>query len=174
MIVTMRSSRTLVVLRHATASALDGGSDEDRPLTRLGAVDAGALGRWLPTVVGTPDLVLCSAAVRTRQTWEEVAAGLGAGVPVRYDARAYLASAAGWATLVREVEDAVRCLVLVGHAPGVRDLVVALLGEPAALTTTPLSDGFPTAAAVVLDVPGPWRAHCEAPSTLRAATVAGR
>lgn len=169
--------RTLVVIRHAEALSPAGAVDETRPLSQRGAADSQALGRWLHGAVTAPDLAICSDAVRTRQTWEGVTAGLEAEVPVRYEPRGYLASAVEWSELVAEVEDTddpVRCLALIGHAPGVRELVVALLGDHAALTATALRGGFPCAAAVLVTVPVPWQGHAEVTCTLRAATVPGR
>ena len=82
--------RTLVLLRHAKADNPFGMADADRPLTERGLRDARAAGRWLAQQA-LPELVLCSPARRTRQTWQAVAEQLPAqAVPqVRYEPTIY-------------------------------------------------------------------------------------
>ena len=63
------SERTLVILRHAKAERPAELADADRPLTQRGHADAAAAGAWLAARGYRPDLVLCSPAKRTRQTW---------------------------------------------------------------------------------------------------------
>ena len=58
-----------MLLRHAKSSWKDDLPDVERPLSPRGRRDAAVAGRWLAEHVGRPDLVLCSVAVRTRQTW---------------------------------------------------------------------------------------------------------
>ena len=67
------ADRRLVLLRHAKSSWEDDLPDVERPLAPRGRRDAAEAGRWLAAHVGRPDLVLCSTAVRTRQTWARVA-----------------------------------------------------------------------------------------------------
>lgn len=67
--------KTLILMRHAKSDWHDTTlSDHDRPLNRRGIRDAPVMGRWLAEVGDVPGLVLCSSAVRTRQTaaamWE--------------------------------------------------------------------------------------------------------
>jgi phosphohistidine phosphatase len=70
------STRTLVILRHAKAANPQGVADPDRPLSQRGHADAAAAGVWLARRGLQPDLVVCSPALRTRQTWHGVALGL--------------------------------------------------------------------------------------------------
>ncbi len=61
--------KTLILMRHAKSDWADATlSDHDRPLNRRGIGDAPAMARWLAGVNHVPDLILCSSAVRTRQT----------------------------------------------------------------------------------------------------------
>ncbi len=76
------TERTLVLLRHAKAETTLGvASDADRPLSSRGYADATAAGIWLGTEGLRPELVICSPARRTRQTWQAVAAALTETVP---------------------------------------------------------------------------------------------
>ena len=84
--------RRLVLLRHAKAAAPEPGQrDVDRPLTARGRADAVAVGAWLAAHLGPPDLVLCSPAVRTRQTWSGAvgAAAVLAEADVRLEPSVY-------------------------------------------------------------------------------------
>jgi phosphohistidine phosphatase len=73
-----------------------------------------------------PDLVLCSPAVRTRQTMAELA--LDPGVDVAIEAGLYGAEADELLEHVREVDDDVATVLLVGHNPGVHHLVLEVTG----------------------------------------------
>ncbi|SEQ01606.1 SixA phosphatase family protein [Microlunatus flavus] len=149
------TARRLVLLRHAKSSWAEAGlADADRPLNDRGRRDAAAAGRWLAAEVGRPDLVLCSTALRTRQTWSGAtsAAPLLADVPVRYEAAVYEAWSDTLLDLVRALAPDVRTAVLVGHSPGVPDLAERL---NRATGTGPVGE-FPTSAVAVLAVDGPW------------------
>src|ERR1700754_2302322 len=80
--------RTLVLLRHAKAEHPEVGSDFDRRLTTRGKADAAAAGVWLAAEGIRPELVLCSAAARTRETWDAVADALPAP-EVRFELSLY-------------------------------------------------------------------------------------
>ncbi len=153
----LMTARTLILLRHAKADRPDGTADIDRPLTDRGHADAAAAGAWLVTQGQVPDLVICSPAKRTRQTWHGVAVALAgtrtaASPTVHYERRAYDGGAADLLTLVREAGDGVRVLLLIGHNPAV-SLLAAML-DPTGETGD--SDGLRTAGLAVHDVPGGW------------------
>ena len=76
-------TRTLVLLRHAKAEAAgsDAPDDAERPLTARGHADAAAAGAWLARHGLLPDVVICSPARRTRQTWHGVALGMTGSPP---------------------------------------------------------------------------------------------
>lgn len=114
--------RRLVILRHAKAANPEGVDDHERPLAARGRADATAVGAWLAEHDTIPDLVLCSTARRTRETWAGVAAALTTTPTVRYDDRVYLASALDLLELVTEVDDDVSTLAVVGHNPGTSQL----------------------------------------------------
>ena len=68
----------LVLMRHSRATHKTGFEDVGRPLTGRGRRDAAAAGAWLRGQRLVPDLVLCSPALRTRQTWDELSGPLSA------------------------------------------------------------------------------------------------
>jgi phosphohistidine phosphatase len=177
-------TRRLVLLRHAKSDWPDV-PDHDRPLAKRGRRDAPVVGRWLKRRGYVPQFVLCSTARRTRETWKLAAPETGASPQVRYEARAYAATAGTLLELVRGMPDQCETALLIGHNPGISQLAV-LLAEPwpdarapqqgqssrqnqvarqssprpgAPPVTGPLQRakaGFPTAAAAVLEFEGGW------------------
>jgi len=144
--------RRLIVMRHAKAGELPGGPDIERALLPRGRRDSEAAGRWLAVAGLQPDLVLCSAARRTRQTWQQIAEVLAAepqgGLPdVLVERRLYQADVDDLAEIIRQTDPEVRTLLYIGHNPEAAGLVGLVTGtEP----------DFPTAAIAVVAVPGNW------------------
>jgi phosphohistidine phosphatase len=162
--------RRLVLLRHAKSDWPDV-PDHERPLAKRGRRDAPAVGRWLGASGYVPDAVVCSTALRARQTWELVAEGLAAAAPaaspaVRYEDRVYEATALGLLMLVREFDAAWRTAVLLGHNPGLAELTAGLASSDSAPP-----QAFPTAAVAVLGLPGPWADAAQGKARLLAYTV---
>jgi phosphohistidine phosphatase len=159
-------SRRLVVLRHAKSAYPPGVVDHDRPLAPRGVVDAKAAGAWIREQVGTPDHVVVSTARRARGTWTLAAGEVGyigaAGYdmespgPLTIDPRIYEAGPDALVTVASELPERVRTAILVGHLPGVEELVdlVARTRDPAAARL--LAVKFPTCGIAVLDVSVPW------------------
>lgn len=111
-------TRLLVLFRHAKAESALGSADFDRPLTFRGEHDSRAAGLWLRTEGHLPDLVICSAARRARQTWRHTAAGLGATPEVRYQRDVYEAGHPDdLLGVIRAAPPATGLLVVVGHNP---------------------------------------------------------
>ncbi|SRR6266496_2365454 len=125
-------ARTLVVVRHAKSDWQHDLPDEDRPLAPRGRREAPLIGPWVADNAGKLDVVICSTAVRTRQTLAL------SGMPgkVRYDERVYAASYQDLMSVLDELGDNVATAALVGHNPGLSDLVRMLSGEPVELKTS--------------------------------------
>lgn len=164
--------RRLVVLRHAKSAWPHGVPDHDRPLAPRGLRDAPAAGRALAEAGVRPDLALCSTAVRARRTWELACAEWDAPPPVRFDPRLYGADVPELLDVVRETPDGVGALLLVGHNPGLEELVLALAGEGLGDALDRVRLKFPTSAIAVLTWHGPgWRALAPGAAVLTSATV---
>jgi phosphohistidine phosphatase len=137
----------LILLRHAKSSwknpALD---DADRPLTERGERDAPRMGGRLKDRGAKPTLLLTSPARRALHTAEIVGRALGLGQERTLQC---LSSTLGFARRYprgrRGAEDAHECLLLVGHNPGLTELVNELLPGLAL-------DNLPTAGVVGIDV----------------------
>jgi phosphohistidine phosphatase len=158
-----RQARTLILLRHAKSAWPDGVPDHDRPLGPRGRRDAPAAGRWMRLAGYVPDHVLCSTALRTRETWELAEPELGAQPLVRLERGVYQASAARLLDLIRRLPPAAGTVTVVGHDPAVPELALALAGDrkpsqsgPPAGALDRLREKFPTAAVAVLEFGGSW------------------
>ncbi|MDQ1021221.1 SixA phosphatase family protein [Streptomyces afghaniensis] len=164
--------RRLVVLRHAKSAWPLDVADHERPLAPRGRRDAPAAGRALAEADCLPDLALCSTAVRARRTWELAAAEWGTPPPVRFDRRLYAASPAGLLSVVHEVSAEVETLLLIGHNPGLEELVLALADDGLDDTLERVRTKFPTSAVAVLSWHGTtWRALAPGTALLTSMTV---
>src|ERR1700704_2016399 len=132
--------KTLLLLRHAKSSWKDASvKDFDRPLNQRGLKTAPAVGRLIKQRKLQPDLVLSSPAERARQTTQLVLAGAGLKVEMRHDERIYEATAARLFEVVTQIEDEAGVAMLVGHNPGLEELLAALTGESASMPTAALA-----------------------------------
>jgi phosphohistidine phosphatase len=138
---------TLIVMRHAKAGELPGGPDFERALRPRGERDSAAAGRWLASRGLTPDLVLCSAARRTRQTWRRLSTELPGEPAFSAEERLYAANTDDLAEIIRETREPVGTLLYIGHNPAAAGLVALLTG------TAP---DFPTAAIAVIGIAADW------------------
>jgi len=141
--------KRLLLLRHAKSSWSDDGlADSERPLSGRGERDAPRMGARLRKRGIRPGLVITSPAVRARRTASLVARALdypdGA---IRLEATLYLAAPAEILTVVAAQADAIDCLLVVGHNPGLTELTNLLLPELALAN-------LPTTGVVVVDCAG--------------------
>ena len=141
--------KTLTLLRHAKSDWDDPDSrDFDRALNARGKRAAETVGRWLAGERWRCDAAVASPAERVRETLDFVSAGYGARIAPEWDRRVYLASAATLLDVVTDTSDANDRLLLVGHNPGLEDLVLLLAGSGDALGD--VAEKFPTASVAIL------------------------
>ena len=145
--------KTLLLLRHAKSSWKDSTqADYDRPLNHRGRDSAILVRRFLKDRKLRPTLVLSSPALRTRQTVASVFEG--SSPEIRYDDGLYLASVGKLLEVISRVEGNCDQVVVVGHNPGLEELLFRLTG---------VDQRFPTAAlaSIALDI-DQWPAIFEA------------
>ncbi|HSP36241.1 MAG TPA: histidine phosphatase family protein [Frankiaceae bacterium] len=117
----------LLVLRHGQAKdAPRGGDDIDRPLSKAGRAAAATLAHVVQRL--EPQLVLCSSALRTRQTLEALELDGPNGVDVSIEPGLYGAEVDQILEHVRGIDDDNSTVLVVGHNPGVHQLVIELTG----------------------------------------------
>ena len=132
--------KRLFLLRHAKSSWDDPRlADFDRPLNERGRRAAPVVGRFMREQNVQPDLVLCSPAERARQTAALIAEAASLSAPVRFDERIYDATAARLFEVVSQAEEGAGELLLVGHNPGMEELLELLTGEARRMPTAALA-----------------------------------
>jgi phosphohistidine phosphatase len=129
---------TLLILRHAKSGHEEGLPDQARTLTERGKKASRKMGKVAVEFGLVPDRIQCSTAVRARETvLGFLPAATGAG-PVTYLDELYLAEPSAYVrALVEHGGDAERVMV-VGHNPGLEDLLTDLTGERVELPTAAL------------------------------------
>jgi phosphohistidine phosphatase len=148
--------RTLILLRHAKSDWPTGVPDHERPLTERGERDAPCTGDWLVSTRRVPELVVCSTATRTRQTYALVSAAFGDAPEVVYTDDLYGASAGEMLEVVRAAPDSVGTVMLVGHNPGTQQLALALADDSHKELVARIYNRYPTNTATILETASPW------------------
>lgn len=132
--------KTLFLLRHAKSSWKDESlPDFERPLNRRGKETSERIGRYVKSELIVPDLVLSSPAIRARETIGLVAKFAKWTTELRFDERIYGAGAIGLLEVVAQIENERKTALLVGHNPGMEELLLLLTGSIEQLPTGALA-----------------------------------
>lgn len=122
--------KTLILLRHAKSGWDDPElRDFDRPLNAKGVRAAVMMGRKAAADGLKPDRIIASPAVRVTQTLEGFREGAGDLPEPEWDRRIYLSSSATLLDIIRETDAKVDTLMMVGHNPGLEDLILDLVAD---------------------------------------------
>jgi phosphohistidine phosphatase len=137
--------KTLTLLRHAKSGWDDPvARDFDRPLNPKGQRAAAMVGRHMKALGLAFDHVLASPAARVVETLRHVGQGYGGDLAPAWDQRIYLASTATLLDIVHELPAGAERVLLVGHNPGLEELVLSLVPDDGALRDE-VEIKFPTA-----------------------------
>ena len=134
--------KRLILMRHAKSDWSMDQEDHARPLNKRGQRSAKAMGDWLRTKSYAPDEILCSTAIRTRETL----AWLSVDAQVRFDRGLYHASAPALLEALRDAER--HTVLIIAHNPGIGTLANAL---PAKAPSHPRFGDYPTCATLVVE-----------------------
>jgi phosphohistidine phosphatase len=147
--------KQLFLLRHAKSSHKDSSlADHERPLASRGRRATELMAAYLREHGIEPALVLCSSALRARQTLDGVAPALGASPEVRIESELYEDSAAGLRSRLQRIPDAVPSAMLIGHNPAMEQLALDLASGGPALAD--LAAKYPTGALAILEFGIAW------------------
>jgi phosphohistidine phosphatase len=136
--------KTLTLLRHAKSGWDDPvARDFDRPLNPKGQRAAAMMGRHMKSLGLGFDHVVASPAVRVAETLEHVGRGFGSDLAPHWDQRVYLASVATLLDIVHDLPPSAGRVLLVGHNPGLEELVLTLVASGALREAVEVK--FPTA-----------------------------
>jgi phosphohistidine phosphatase len=132
--------KTLLVLRHAKSSWSDPALDDhERPLSTRGRRDGPRMGELVREHGLIPDVVISSDAVRARLTAEAVVEAARYAGQILLNQRLYMASPADIRSLLRTAPNRAETVMIVGHNPGLEELVAQLTGERQDLPTAALA-----------------------------------
>src|SRR5260370_29724036 len=152
--------KILLLLRHAKSSWKDESlSDFERPLNARGKKAAHAIGLYIRKHRMMPDLVLSSPAVRARETTGIVATAARLAADIRYDERIYEANPLQLVHTISQIEENFGSVLLVGHNPGIEELLGLLTGSLQHMRTA-------TLAKIRLEGADDWSEISEAKATL--------
>lgn len=143
----------LLLMRHAKAApGTDAVRDRDRPLAERGHRDAGLVGRALASE-NLPDLVLCSPALRTRETLTDLLRPITERPRILLEEALYSGGDGDYiATIAGLAKEADRVLVI-GHNPTVHRTAMALAAQGDAVLRLRLAEKFPAGALAVFALP---------------------
>jgi phosphohistidine phosphatase len=163
------SGKSLVLIRHAKAEA-SGPSDHGRRLSERGHADAAEAGEWLAQLGIEPDLAIVSDAVRTSETWEDVATAADWDLDlVEYTSDLYLAGPHRMLEIIQKPGKGIKTLVVIGHNPTISALAEYLDdGDGDEGASAEVAAGFPTSGVAVLEFDGKWKELDEAGASVTA------
>ncbi|MBS0221974.1 MAG: histidine phosphatase family protein [Proteobacteria bacterium] len=147
--------KTVLLLRHAKSAWGDPGlADHERPLNRRGEHAAEIMADHIVRKGLRPDIILCSTALRTRQTLAPLLRRLdNPAPPITLEKGLYLASEAVLLARLQALPDDLRVALLIGHNEGIGELGGALAGDGPAELLQALRGKFPTGALAILQAP---------------------
>ncbi|MPL96413.1 hypothetical protein SDC9_42591 [bioreactor metagenome] len=140
--------RRLILTRHAKSSWDDPDTpDIDRPLNARGRAAARELGDFLASRGLEPEEVLCSTALRTRETWAGVQSAVLESLPeVRFIEELYHADPGMLLSVLKTAT--APTVMMICHNPGIAAFAARLPARP---VFAPDFRKFPTCATAVID-----------------------
>ena len=125
----------LLLMRHGEASYSAGRSDKDRPLTMHGKDQATRAGEWLKSKGLCPDVIWCSSALRTRETWDILQSAGAIKAQAHLVDDLYLANPHELLKAIHSSPTDAQCLLVIAHNPGLSALASALSNQRIGLGT---------------------------------------
>lgn len=132
--------KSLLVLRHAKSSRKNPDlTDHDRPLNKRGKRDAPRMGQLLKKERLVPEIIISSTAMRARATAEAVAKDSGYERDITFNRSLYAAGPQAYMDVLHDLSDDNVRVLIVGHNPGLEELVEVLTGEVHLMPTCSLA-----------------------------------
>lgn len=147
--------RELLLLRHGKSDWKTNKNDFHRPLQDRGKRGAQRIGVWLATNDMIPDYVISSPAERALVTAEKCCKAMGQGSDnIVQQQKIYLADVDDLLEVLRQIPAEASRVLLVGHNPGLEELLLSLTGGDVELA----EDGklLPTATLAILEIEENW------------------
>ncbi len=140
--------KTLYLFRHGKSDwSTSDESDHERPLAPRGIKAAARMGAWLAASDAPPELIVCSTALRTRETARLMLEAAGWDIPMAYAPELYETSGEAYLEVINALPKRVERAMLVGHEPSCSGCAGLLIGgggvrfATAAMARIDLADG---------------------------------
>lgn len=142
----------LYLLRHAKSSwANPALADYDRPLNKRGHNDLPKVARYMIEHNYQPERVLCSGAMRTRQTLAGILPGLTSDTSIQLLSALYEGYAPDYLVQLRQNAQNYQSLMIIGHNTGMQEIALRLISKGNPKQIADIKSKFPTGALAVLD-----------------------
>ena len=148
--------RALMLLRHAKSDWSENSIDDfARPLAKRGQSAAKKMGAWMKRHNIIPEHLVCSSAARARETVKILCDEFEMPLTrVSYEDRLYLADVDSLLNVLRDCPQQAKSIMLIGHNPGLEDLLIFLCGED--VPTSANGKLLPTASLAQISLPDKW------------------
>lgn len=145
--------KKLSLLRHAKSDWQDPAMrDFDRPLNDKGKRVSRAMGHWAASQKLRFDHIIASPAVRVNETLNEFIIGYGKRYNIEWERKIYLASSATILDVVRDTSDEHDHILVVGHNPGLEDIIFDLVPDDGSPHRDMVEKKYPTGAYAGLSI----------------------
>ena len=133
--------KTILLMRHAKAS-WDRKEEEDcdRQVTKKGKKDAERIGEHLKKEHMVPEIILCSAALRARQTAEGVMKESKFHGDLCFLNKLYMGEPDAYVAYIQALQDDIQTALVIGHNPTLDGLLQVLTGKVETLSTSALAN----------------------------------
>lgn len=150
--------RTLYLLRHAKSSWDDSELDDfERPLAQRGIKACKLMKAYILKARITPDLILCSPAIRARETYICIAEAFAKDTEVRFEHGLYMAGSQELLKRLRKVDSKISSVMMIGHNTGLEHLALALTSGTESKHLARMREKYPTLAMACIKIKkGKW------------------
>ncbi len=141
----------LYIMRHAKSSwAIPGARDFDRELNDRGLADLKKMSNIIKNHPITPDKILCSSAIRTRQTLDAIISSFTNEPEITFTEQLYSSGLSEYIDIINSVTHA-KSLMIIGHNPMCGSLATSLPGSGVEEELEKIAYKYPTGAISITD-----------------------
>lgn len=145
--------KQLYILRHAKSDYPENiADDHERPLNKRGEAACKKIADFIKQNNISPEVVLCSDALRTTQTINNIMKHSGNDFKVDYTPKLYLATPGEILKELAKIDSNISSAMIVSHNPGVENLTKILLKDGDVDSIKRLQVKYPTAGLAIMSV----------------------
>ena len=132
--------KKLLIMRHAKSCWKNSDlTDHERPLKKRGRNDAKRMGKLLKSKKITPDIIICSTAVRAQETADYVVEGMKYKNEIIFTDVLYMAEPKDILSVIIDHAKNQKTILVIGHNPGSEALLQILTGKVESLPTASIA-----------------------------------